>query len=48
LTPNDVKDVTFIAGTRNDAAHGQFDRISEDRARLMADHVNMFIRQDTL
>jgi hypothetical protein len=47
LTANDEKDVLAMAGTRNDAAHGHFDRISPERARLMADHVNLFIRQKT-
>ncbi len=47
LTANDVKDVLAIAGTRNDAAHGHFDRISAERARLMADQVNLFMRQNS-
>lgn len=45
LTANDEKDVLAIAGARNDAAHGHFDRISPERARVMADQVNLFMRQ---
>lgn len=47
LTKQDVKDVTAMAGHRNDAAHGHFDLLSPERARLMADMVNLFIRQHT-
>lgn len=47
LTANDEKDVIAMAGTRNDAAHGNFEMISPERARLMADQVNLFIRQRT-
>ena len=45
LNANDEKDVIAMAGTRNDAAHGNFDLIDAARARLMADQVNLFIRQ---
>lgn len=45
LTANDEKDVTSIAGLRNDAAHGKFDVVTRDRAALMADQVNLFMRQ---
>jgi hypothetical protein len=45
LTPQDVKDVTSWAGVRNEAAHGQFADLSRQRAALMADGVNLFMRQ---
>ena len=45
LTHQDVKDVTSWAGLRNSAAHGQFDNLSRERAVLMADGVNLFMRQ---
>jgi hypothetical protein len=43
LDRNEVKDIIAIAGTRNDAAHGDFERVTIDRARLMADQVNLFM-----
>lgn len=45
LTAQDVKDVTGWAGLRNDAAHGQFDAISAERAQIMVDGINLFMRQ---
>jgi hypothetical protein len=45
LTSQDVKDITAWAGQRNAAAHGQFDLLSRERAALMADGVNLFMRQ---
>jgi hypothetical protein len=48
LTPQDVKDVTAWAGIRNDAAHGQFDALSAERAQLMVDGINLFLRQNSV
>lgn len=45
LSRQDLKDISGWAGLRNDAAHGHFDAISGDRARLMADGINLFMRQ---
>jgi hypothetical protein len=45
LTAQDVKDVTSWAGQRNDAAHGRFDALNRERAQLMADGINLFMRQ---
>ena len=47
LSAQDVKDITAWAGQRNAAAHGQFEQLSLDRARLMVDGVNLFMRQHT-
>jgi len=45
LSAQDLKDITAWAGMRNDAAHGHFDSISIDRARIMVDGINLFMRQ---
>ena len=45
LTRQDVKDITAWAGLRNDAAHGDFSTLSFERARLMADAVNLFMQR---
>ena len=45
LTKQDEKDITSWAGQRNEAAHGRFDELSRERARLMADGINLFMRQ---
>lgn len=45
LDATDVKDIISLAAVRNDAAHGQFEKISPERAALMADRVNYFIQQ---
>lgn len=45
LTKQDVKDITSWAGQRNDAAHGDFDQLSRERARIMVDGINLFMRQ---
>jgi hypothetical protein len=47
FSAQDVKDVTAWAGQRNEAAHGQFERLSRDRAQIMVDGINLFIRQKT-
>lgn len=43
LNRQDVKDVTQMAGVRNDAAHGNHDLLSRERASLMEQHVNLFL-----
>jgi hypothetical protein len=48
ITSTDVKDITAWAGQRNDAAHGHFDRLDPMRAQVMADGINLFIRQHLL
>lgn len=45
LTVQDRKDITSWAGLRNDAAHGHFDELSRERASLMLEAVNLFMRQ---
>ena len=39
-----VKDITAWGGLRNSAAHGEFDAIDIQRARLMADGINLFMQ----
>ena len=41
----DLKDVAAWSGTRNAAAHGDFAKISMERALLLADGINLFIRK---
>ena len=43
LNKQDIKDVTQMAGVRNDAAHGNHDLLSRERASLMEQHVNLFL-----
>jgi hypothetical protein len=45
LNRQDVKDITQIAGVRNDAAHGLFDEISRERAGLLEQQVNLMLSQ---
>lgn len=46
ISKQDVKDITAWAGTRNDAAHGHWDQVSDrNRIRLMLESVNLFMRQ---
>lgn len=45
LSRQDIKDISGWAGLRNNAAHGHFDDLSADRARLMVDGINLFMRQ---
>ena len=47
LSAQDVKDITSWGGQRNEAAHGEFDKLSRQRAQLMVDGINLFIRQKT-
>lgn len=45
LSAQDVKDITAWAGQRNEAAHGEFEKLSRQRAQLMVDGINLFMRQ---
>lgn len=47
LSAQDVKDITSWAGQRNEAAHGEFEKLSRERAQLMVDGINLFMRQKT-
>jgi hypothetical protein len=47
LSAQDVKDITAWAGQRNDAAHGQFSNLSRQRAQIMVDGINLFMRTKT-
>ena len=44
ISAQDVKDITSWAGHRNEAAHGQFDQLSRQRAQIMVDGVNLFLQ----
>lgn len=48
IDAQDVKDITAWAGDRNAAAHGEFDKLSVERARIMVSGVNLFMRQNRL
>ena len=43
LNRQDMKDITQMAGLRNDAAHGDLDLLSRERAGLMEQQVNLFL-----
>jgi hypothetical protein len=45
LSRQDVKDVEQMGGLRNAAAHGDFDELSRERAGLMEQQVNEFLRR---
>ena len=45
LSRQDVKDVEQMGGLRNAAAHGDFDALSRERAGLMEQQVNQFLRR---
>ena len=47
LSAQDVKDITAWAGQRNEAAHGEFEKLSRARAQIMVDGINLFMRQKT-
>lgn len=47
LSKQDAKDVTAWAGQRNDAAHGDFDKLDPLRAQIMVDGINHFMRTHT-
>jgi len=38
-----MKDIEQMAGLRNDAAHGHFEGLSQERAGLMEQQVNLFL-----
>ena len=46
ITKQDAKDINSWAGTRNHAAHGEWDEVSDrNRMRLMLEGVNLFMRK---
>jgi hypothetical protein len=45
LTAQDEKDFLSVAGLRNQAAHGQFDALSLERAGLMEQQTNLLLRR---
>ncbi|MDB4898124.1 MAG: hypothetical protein JWN15_4386 [Firmicutes bacterium] len=45
LSVQDVKDVEQMGGMRNQAAHGEFEVLSRERAGLMEQQVNQFLRR---
>jgi hypothetical protein len=46
ISKQDVKDIVSWTGLRNDAAHGQWDKVGDgERVRLMLAGVNLFLRQ---
>lgn len=46
INKQDVKDITAWAGRRNDAAHGEWDKVADaQHVRLMLDGVNLFMRK---
>ena len=48
ISKQDYKDITAWSGTRNAAAHGQFDEVNDrQRIKLMLEGVNLFIRKYT-
>ena len=48
INKQDSKDILSWAGTRNDAAHGNFEEVNDrNRIKLMLEGVNLFIRKHT-
>ncbi|SHF41218.1 hypothetical protein SAMN05444483_1019 [Salegentibacter echinorum] len=46
ISKQDVKDITSWGGTRNDAAHGHWENVSDrNRIKLMLEGVNLFMRK---
>jgi len=45
LSARDEKDITAWAALRNEAAHGHFDDLGRDRAKLQFEGINLFMRQ---
>ncbi len=46
LTKQDGKDITAWAGTRNHAAHGEWDDVADkNRVSLMLEGANLFMRK---
>jgi len=47
ITKQDVKDITSWGGTRNHAAHGEWDEVSDPKKiKIMLDGVNLFLRSN--
>lgn len=47
IEKQDLKDITSWAGTRNQAAHGEWEKVADrNRIRLMLESVNFFMRQN--
>lgn len=45
LSRGEVKDITAWADQRNDAAHGHFEGLDLQRARIMVDGINLFLQR---
>jgi hypothetical protein len=45
ITAQDMKDLIQCAGLRNSAAHGEFDKLSLERAGLMEQQTNLMLRR---
>lgn len=46
ITKQDLKDIVSWGGTRNDAAHGQWENVEDrNRIKLMLEGVNLFMRK---
>lgn len=45
ITANDEKDIAAWGGQRNEAAHGDFAKLTVPRAQIMVDGINLFMRQ---
>ena len=45
ISAQDVKEFDVVAGLRNDAAHGHFERLSRERAGLMEQQVVLLLRR---
>jgi len=43
LNAQQVKDITSWGGQRNEAAHGEFDKLTRQRAQIMVDGINFFM-----
>ena len=49
INKQDIKDITAWGSIRNDAAHGNWDLVSDkNRVRIMLDGVNLFMRVKTV
>jgi len=47
IDTQDEKDITAWTGHRNNAAHGDFDKLSLQGAQIMVDGINLFMRKKT-
>ena len=45
ISVQDVKDLAVCGGLRNQAAHGEFDELSSERAGLMEQHTSLLLRR---